>query len=552
MTSDGLTLVAADPDRDMVWWTKPGDATPTVQSYALNAGDEPGRVVEDAAGLVHVALRRGGAVVTLDLSTGTLVRRTSVCPAPRGLAYDATQNAVVVACVGGELVTLSAVDDSVVRSLVLDTDLRDPVLLAGGFIAVSKLRNAEVLLVNPSGAIVSRTRPIVDGSSDPTSAWRMVGAGSTVSLTHELATTEAVDTTQPNGYSNGGGNGGFGGGGVGGGGATPPPPPLVTSSSIVVPVLTTMAFDLSTPTAAPGMSTRGLNGGLPVDLATDATQQNFAVVQYASSMLSVAGLTNNITVQSGSSTSVAFAANGGVALFARDPAAFFLVDSGGTTTVTVPVPGAISVTDTGHDLFHRAAQSKGGVLACASCHPEGRDDGRVWTFIPQGQRRTPSLVGGLLPTAPFHWDGTLNDMTSLMGEVFTKRMGGDVEDAAHSNAVGRFLGAVQRVPVSAVPAASQASWAHGQELFQSAEVGCTSCHSGAHFTNNATIDVGTGDAFQVPTLIGVGLRAPYLHDGCAASLADRFGPCGGGDRHGTTSQLSSSDIGDLITYLQTL
>ena len=81
---------------------------------------------------------------------------------------------------------------------------------------------------------------------------------------------------------------------------------------------------------------------------------------------------------------------------------------------------------------------------------------------------------------------------------------------------------------------------------------CTACHSGPHLTNNATIDVGTGDAFQVPTLIGVGLRAPYLHDGCAASLADRFGPCGGGDSHGTTSQLSSSDIGDLITYLQSL
>jgi hypothetical protein len=47
-------------------------------------------------------------------------------------------------------------------------------------------------------------------------------------------------------------------------------------------------------------------------------------------------------------------------------------------------------------------------------------------------------------------------------------------------------------------------------------------------------------------------RAPYLHDGCAATLADRFGACGGGDRHGATSTLSSAELADLIAYLETL
>ena len=41
---------------------------------ALNAGDEPGRVVEDGAGRVHVALRRGGALVSIDPVDG---RRSS-------------------------------------------------------------------------------------------------------------------------------------------------------------------------------------------------------------------------------------------------------------------------------------------------------------------------------------------------------------------------------------------------------------------------------------------------------------------------------------------
>jgi hypothetical protein len=64
--------------------------------------------------------------------------------------------------------------------------------------------------------------------------------------------------------------------------------------------------------------------------------------------------------------------------------------------------------------------------------------------------------------------------------------------------------------------------------------------------------VGTAGIFQVPSLIGVAARAPYLHDGCAPTLLDRFGPCGGGDRHGFTSNLSQGDLGDLVAYLESL
>ncbi len=225
-TQDGATLVAADPDRDMIWWTQWNAAAPTVQSLALNPGDEPGRLVEDAAGLVHVALRSGGAIATIDLAGGVVVRRTPVCAAPRGVAYDSTQDAVIVACVGGELVTLAAADDTVLRSLVLDTDLRDPVVLASGYLAVSKLRNAEILLVDPTGAIASRTIPAVTPNFVADSAWRMVGVegGTSVTVAHQLGTMAAIDTTQPGGYTTGGqgslGTGGGGeGGGVGGGGS---------------------------------------------------------------------------------------------------------------------------------------------------------------------------------------------------------------------------------------------------------------------------------------------------------------------------------------------
>jgi hypothetical protein len=72
-------------------------------------------------------------------------------------------------------------------------------------------------------------------------------------------------------------------------------------------------------------------------------------------------------------------------------------------------------------------------------------------------------------------------------------------------------------------------------------------------TDNRSYDVGTGLTLQVPSLVGVSYRLPVMHDGCAKTLADRFDPaCGGGDRHGRTSQLSDPQVGDLIAYLQSL
>jgi hypothetical protein len=72
-------------------------------------------------------------------------------------------------------------------------------------------------------------------------------------------------------------------------------------------------------------------------------------------------------------------------------------------------------------------------------------------------------------------------------------------------------------------------------------------------TNNKTVDVGTGKALQVPTLRGLRWRPPFMHDGCARTLADRFDPrCGGADRHGLTSRLTAEEIADLVAYMDTL
>jgi hypothetical protein len=49
----------------------------------------------------------------------------------------------------------------------------------------------------------------------------------------------------------------------------------------------------------------------------------------------------------------------------------------------------------------------------------------------------------------------------------------------------------------------------------------------------------------------VGWRLPLLHDGCAQTIADRFGACATA-AHGLTSALLPQDVADLTAYLDTL
>jgi hypothetical protein len=42
-----------------------------------------------------------------------------------------------------------------------------------------------------------------------------------------------------------------------------------------------------------------------------------------------------------------------------------------------------------------------------------------------------------------------------------------------------------------------------------------------------------------------------MHDGCAATIADRFGACSTAG-HGSTGSLSAGEISDLVSYLETL
>lgn len=256
---------------------------------------------------------------------------------------------------------------------------------------------------------------------------------------------------------------------------------------------------------------------------------------------------SNQTTVPGQATAVAYMKTGTVVVQSREPALLTVIPINAPSRVVEL--GGDSMSDTGHDLFHR---DSGGGIACASCHAEGAEDGHTWNFKGQGVRRTQALHVGLAGTAPFHWAGDETDLTALMEDVFVGRMGGVHQSEVRVGALAKYLFALK--PPTAARDLSDPAAMRGKHLFESAATGCTNCHSGAKLSDNKSYDVGTsyGELLQVPSLRGIGYRAPFIHTGCATTLRDRFDPACGGAKHGNIAGLNATDVDDLVAFLQTL
>jgi mono/diheme cytochrome c family protein len=205
--------------------------------------------------------------------------------------------------------------------------------------------------------------------------------------------------------------------------------------------------------------------------------------------------------------------------------------------------------DAGRRLFHAAGDrrlSRDG-RACASCHPDGRDDGLAWS-TPRGLRQTPMLAGRAADTAPYGWEGSRGDLREHIVNTVQRRLVGTGLGDAELDALVTY---VKALPGPAAPPRPRtAAEARGEALFASGEVGCARCHDGPARTDKQAHDIQSGGTFDTPSLRFVGGTAPYFHDGryptLRALLADTDG------RMGHTGQLEEAEIGDLESYLRSL
>jgi hypothetical protein len=490
-----------------------------------------------------VTLRGTGELVNVDLGTMTEQWRTPVCGEVRGVTRSPL-GPIVVACADGPIVEVGD-DGEFLRAKFVATDLRD-IVAAEGVLYVSRFTSAEILLVDP-GFLFRKSEEQVAGRV----AWRMRPdplTGQGVLVLHD-AVPESPVLVDPSGGSL--------------------PPTYYGSSAGVNPAtgpcgrLHEALFSRITTEEVNPRTTSGLDN---VRLTTDfvvGSDGSLAVANTGApdggpSAVVYGGLLDLmgndpcasgdevLTPLEGRPSAVGFDEDGVLYVQAAGP--FGLVR--GDNEPVTSTPG--DSTSAPIALFHGAAPTG---VACASCHPEGLEDGTVWNFVIGSQllvRRTMPLAGSLLAREPYHWLGDLAGPEALMDETFTRRMGGHELDAAEGEAMFAWLDGLR--PVRGIALVSEAATEEGRDVFTRAK--CGECHSGVALTTNEIEAVRpASEAVKTPTLFGVGTRSPLLHDGCAKTLEERFMPkCDDPDhdKHGVLSNLDEDDIAALTAYLRTL
>jgi cytochrome c peroxidase len=228
----------------------------------------------------------------------------------------------------------------------------------------------------------------------------------------------------------------------------------------------------------------------------------------------------------------------------------------------------------GEALFHDKRLSADGTFACATCHVIGKglSDGRVTAVGVPGRalaRHTPTLWN-LAWAGPVFWDGRARSLEEQvagpiiapdeMGQPMAPLIARLAKDKTYVKAFAQAfpkaprigednlkqaIATYERTLVS--PQTRFDRWVAGDDVALSAQetdgfrlfagkAGCANCHSGWAFTDYAFYDVGLESedrgrgavlrleqaehAFKTPSLREVGRRAPYMHDGSIATLAD--------------------------------
>lgn len=238
-------------------------------------------------------------------------------------------------------------------------------------------------------------------------------------------------------------------------------------------------------------------------------------------------------------------------------------------------------------LFNTATDrrlSQGSWISCASCHADGGSDTVTWMF-PDGPRQTPPLWNAA-QTLPWHWSAALDEAQDVETTIRTIQHGigllpgaepallgtSTAGRSADMDALAAYLARGIRSPE--LPPSS-ADAIRGRAVFATA--GCASCHGGPQWTSsaegvpgtldpdgngmidNTLRDVGTLNArdvrgatgFDPPSLLGVGLTAPYLHDGSMLSL-EALLLSGHPDPAGRGNGLSATDRAALVAFLNSI
>lgn len=210
----------------------------------------------------------------------------------------------------------------------------------------------------------------------------------------------------------------------------------------------------------------------------------------------------------------------------------------------------------GRVLFHAAGDLRlsGDGRACASCHPDGRDDGITWA-TPEGPRRSIMLAGRVTRTPPYSWNGNEHTIANHLTNTFD-RLSGNGLHGIELDALVTFVSQMPAPPQRPLDEGAKAKVERGRQIFASDETRCATCHVGPDMTDGRNHEVASKHkadretAFNTPSLKFVGGTGPYFHDGRYKTLAELLDRTDG--TMGRTKHLSAADKDALETFLRTL
>jgi cytochrome c peroxidase len=274
-----------------------------------------------------------------------------------------------------------------------------------------------------------------------------------------------------------------------------------------------------------------------------------------------------------------------------------------------PADPKVELFQMGRAAYYQAASSRVGLgVACATCHPDGRDDGFVWREMqfpdekgdrsllmsdptlaeaatkdgannwgrkvrpltdPLGAaRQTPMLAGRVGRRGPYGWRGESETLADRVAHGMSLHRTSDASDHGYSKgelgyyaaAIAMFLREGLHVPARADRPLSEQE-TRGRTLFGSPEVGCVDCHKpdtdytdGTGYPDIVRTTERYRDEpkllFRTPSLRFVSGTAPYMHDGSRKTLLGVIEQSG--DKMGKTAHLSGEDKRALVAFLETL
>jgi len=173
-------------------------------------------------------------------------------------------------------------------------------------------------------------------------------------------------------------------------------------------------------------------------------------------------------------------------------------------------------------LFLDPRISGDGQRACATCHPGGGTNGRVYRQGLEVDPGTPGgrdvpMLRGAWQTAPYLRDGSLPTLREAVVRMLEVEMRGASLGERDLDALVAYVESLPpfdrgRIEPDGTPIEPTTLAARrGFGVWKRA--GCERCHPTPAFMRPIQVDIGTGGPFDVPSLRGLSSSPPYGHDG---------------------------------------